>query len=300
MYNLYRVGLLKIDSSGLIVIRHVDVKGEEFDSISVPDEMYPGLITALHIKLFHPSRQQLQRLSSRYFFCLNSAKVVDQVQSNCPICVSLSTLPKLIECQSSSPSGSFGSKFSADICRPHKQFLFICRENLSSFTTSKILPDESADSIREALIESLLDMIPEEGTTVRLDSASAHKSLLNETKANTADLSSLENDVILKRLGIKIDLGRVHNPNKNPVAENAVKEFLKERLRLKPEGGLVTEIERCIIMRNMNKRIRNRGLTPKEIVLKRDLTSNKPKDVDDNELSEMQASLRERDHPINE
>ena len=80
MYNLYRVGLLKIDSSGLIVIRHVDVKGEEFDSISVPDEMYPGLITALHIKLFHPSRQQLQRLSSRYFFCLNSAKVVDQVQ----------------------------------------------------------------------------------------------------------------------------------------------------------------------------------------------------------------------------
>ena len=53
-------------------------------------------------------------------------------------------------------------------------------------------------------------------------------------------------------------------------------------------------------MRNMKQRIRNRGLTPKEIFLQRDLTSNKPKDVDDNELSEMQASLIERDHPINE
>ena len=29
MYNLYRNGLLKIDPTGLIVLRHCDVKGEE-------------------------------------------------------------------------------------------------------------------------------------------------------------------------------------------------------------------------------------------------------------------------------
>ena len=124
MYNLYRVGLLKVDTNGLIVIRHVDVKGEEFEAISVPDEMYPGLITALHIKLFHPSRQQLQRLASRYFFCLNSAKIVDLINSNCPICTSLANLPKLIEKQSTTPSGTFGSKFSADVCKQHKQLIF--------------------------------------------------------------------------------------------------------------------------------------------------------------------------------
>ena len=257
MYNLYRVGLLKIDSTGLVVIRHVDIKGEEFDAISVPEEMYPGLITALHIKLFHPSKQQLQKLSSRYFFCLNSSKIVDEVHSNCPICTSLSSLPKLIESQSTSPSGTFGAKFSADVCKQNKQLVFICRENLSSFTTSKIIRDETADSIREAIIESVLDIIPEEGTTVRLDPASAHTSLVTETANETIDLSCLENDSVLKRFNISIDLGRVHNLNKNPIAENAVKEFLKERLRLKPEGGPITEIERCIIMRNMNQRIRN-------------------------------------------
>ena len=105
---------------------------------------------------------------------------------------------------------------------------------------------------------------------------------------------------MLKRFGITIDLGRVHNPNKNPIAENAVKEFLKERLRLKPEGGPITDIERCIIMMNMNQRIRNRGLAPKEIFLRRDLTSNEVKHVNDEELSAKQTEIREKGHPINE
>ena len=74
MYNLYRVGLLKVDPNGLIVVRHCDVKGEEFDAISVPEEMYPGLVTALHIKLFHPSRLQLQKLLSRIFFLSKFSK----------------------------------------------------------------------------------------------------------------------------------------------------------------------------------------------------------------------------------
>ena len=269
MYNLYRVGLLKVDANGLVVIRHVDVKGDEFEAISVPEEMYPGLITALHIKLFHPSRQQLQRLASRYFFCLNSAKIVDLINFNCPICTSLANLPKLVEKQSTSPSGAFGSRFSADVCKQHKQLVFICRENLSTFTTSKILPDETADSIREAILQAVLDFIPEAGTTIRLDSASAHKSLFAESEEVAAheNIENLANDSILKRFGINIELGRIHNPNKNPIAENAVKEFLKERLRLKPEGGPVSEVERCVIMKNMNSRIKNRGLAPKEITV---------------------------------
>ena len=48
--------------------------------------------------------------------------------------------------------------------------------------------------------------------------------------------------------------------------ENAVKEYHKERLRLNPEGGPVTEIENCLIMRNMNQRIRDRGMAAKEIL----------------------------------
>ena len=111
-----------------------------------------------------------------------------------------------------------------------------------------------------------------------------------ETEGEASE--SLANDSILRRFGIRIDLGRSHNPSKNPIAENAVKEFLKERLRLKPDGGPVSEVERCVIMRNMNSRIRNRGFAPKEIFLRRDLASNVPKNINDENLDIAQHEHR--------
>ena len=42
---MYKKGLLKIDSSGLIVIKHVaPLTGQEFDAISVPRHIYPAII----------------------------------------------------------------------------------------------------------------------------------------------------------------------------------------------------------------------------------------------------------------
>ena len=81
---------------------------------------------------------------------------------------------------------------------------------------------------------------------------------------------------IFTRFNIKIDLGRTHNVNTNPVAENAVKEFLKERLRLNPSGGPITEIERIVITKMMNTRIRDRGVSAKEMMFRRDLITNEP------------------------
>ena len=102
---------------------------------------------------------------------------------------------------------------------------------------------------------------------------------------------------ILYRLGIKIDLGRVHNVNKNPIAENAIREFHKERLRLKSNAGPVNEIERAMITKNMNSRIRTRGLTAKEMALQRDQISNKSKPVDDIKLATEQLNDRLDNHP---
>merc|ERR1711888_370441 len=99
-------------------------------------------------------------------------------------------------------------------------------------------------------------MIPTSGTTVQVDCATSLQTLQSEYE---------KDDSLLKRLHIKIDLGRTLNKNKNPVAENAIKEFHKERLRLNPAGGPVTETERSMITKNMNSRIRDRGFSSKEI-----------------------------------
>ena len=91
----------------------------------------------------------------------------------------------------------------------------VCREKLSQFTTTVFISDQTANSMRDALISSVIETIPATGTMVQVDCATSLQTLQKEYE---------EDDSILKQLGIKIDLGRTLNKNKNPVAENAVKE----------------------------------------------------------------------------
>ena len=89
--------------------------------------------------------------------------------------------------------------------------------------------------------------MPTTGTTVRVDAASGLKSI-------EQSLKQLENDDILAKYSISLEIGRVHNVNKNPIAENCIKEFRKERLRLNPRGGPISEQERIVITTNINSR----------------------------------------------
>merc|ERR1711888_200777 len=133
-----------------------------------------------------------------------------------------------------------------------------------------------------------IELIPVDGTTVQVDCATSLQTLQTEYE---------KDDSILKRLNIKIDLGRTLNRNKNPVAENAVKEFNKERLRLNPAGGPISEIDRALITKNMNSRIRDRGFSSKEIAFQRDQMSNNTKSVSDEEMSSVQYQNRKQNHP---
>ena len=289
MYNLYQQGLLQVARDGLITVKHTDARGANHDAISVPPHMFPGLIQALHVKLSHPSKAQLLKLVSRQFFCPNSALIVDQVVTNCSICAALRTLPKNLSPHTTTINDTFGANHAADVIKQNGQLIFISREKLSQFVFTKIIPDETANSIREALLAGCIELIPESGGCVRVDPGSSLQTLARE--------ASLQNeDSIFTRFNISIDLGRTHNPNKNPVAENAVKEFLKERLRLNPMGGPITETERILITKLMNTRIRDRGVAAKEILLRRDLVTNKPIDISDPELAEEQFTKRKQSH----
>ena len=65
--------------------------------------------------------------------------------------------------------------------------------------------------------------MPDEGAIIQVDCAPALQTLASEFKLDGS---------ILKKLGIVVDVGRTLNVNKNPIAENCIKEFHKERLRL--------------------------------------------------------------------
>ena len=182
--------------------------------------------------------------------------------------------------QSTSENPVFGANFLADVIRRDGQIIFLCREKLSQFTITKIIPDETADSLRDSVVTGVIDLMPETGATVQVDCAPGLQTLAAESKMDGS---------ILKKLGILIDLGRIHNVNKNPVAENAIKEFHKERLRLNPAGGRISEIERSIITKNMNSRIKERGLTSKEMAFNRDQITNEVKICDDKTIQSGQT-----------
>ena len=288
MYNMYRKGLLKLDNQGVIVVKHIDVSsGQEYEAISVPKHLYPSIIQSLHIKLQHPSRNQMHKFAHRYFHCVGSTQTIDDIHKSCQTCTSLSVLPKVPVSFSTDKVETFGKSFSADVLVSDNQKLFICREKLTQYTYSRIIEDETAGTLRECILDSVLPLIPPAGATVQVDAAPGLQSIANS-------LSTLQADDLLKQFSINLDIGRIHNPNKNPVAENCIKEFRKERLRLNPRGGPISEQERIIITANINSRIRNRGYSSKEMLLRREISSNQPIPILDTELSDQQFSLRSR------
>ena len=289
LHGMYKTGTLKVSSDGLVTISSPDPFGKSYEAISVPTRFFPGLIHALHLKLDHPSKHQLQKLVSRYFYSPGQARIIDEVSDSCVTCTSLRKLPKELFSESTKPNETFCSRYSADVIKKDSQLIFVCREKLSQFTTSRIISDETADCLRDCVVSSVLEFMPLTGATIQVDCATGFQKLASECSMDGS---------ILKKLGIIIDLGRIHNINKNPVAENCVKEFLKERLRLSPNGGPITELERARITKNMNSRVRERGLTAKEIAFNRDQISNKFKQVSDQELSDQQVNLRESRHPV--
>ena len=290
LHGMYRSGNLRVAPDGLVVVSTSDAHGNSYEAISVPTRFFPGLIHALHIKLDHPSKPQLHRLVSRYFYSPGQIRIADEVFDSCVTCSSLRQMPKELfsESTTATSSSTFGSAFSADVIKKDCQLTFVCREKLSQFTTTKIINDETADSLRDSVVSAVIEFLPEAGTIIQVDCAPAFQKLASECGLDGS---------ILKKLGITIDLGRTHNVNKNPIAENCVKEFLKERLRLSPQGGPITELERAQITRNMNSRIRERGLTAKEMAFNRDQITNAPKQFSDSKLSEKQVDLRKGRHP---
>ena len=288
LHNLYRNGLLKKSRDGLITVTNTDAGVASHQAISVPPTMYPGLMQALHLLLQHPSKLQIQKLSSRYFYCSGYTRVMDEISDNCAVCASLKQLPSELLTESTTMVEKFGAHYLADVIKRDGQLILLCREKLSQFTTTCFLPNEATDATRNGLISCIIETIPDSGAEVQVDNAPALQSLKSESDTDGS---------ILKKLNIRLDLGRIFNKNKNPVAENAIKEFHKERLRLNSNGGPISEIELALITKNMNSRIRSRGFSAKEMAFQRDQVSNESKNISDTKMSEEQLQKRKFQHP---
>ena len=280
-------GNLTKSSDGLITVQHTDSDNGVTQAISVPHTMYPGLAQAVHLKLNHPSKSQLLKMCSKYFYTPGHTRIIDEVSSNCSTCARLRQLPTELFTESTMLNDTFGSNFSADVIRREGQKILFIREKLSQFTMTSIIPDETANSLRDELFSKILEFIPSNGAVIQVDNAPGFQTLNKE--CNSAGS-------VFHKFHIKVDLGRTLNVNKNPVAENGIKEFHKECLRLHPTGGPLTKLDLASITKTMNERVRDRGFSAKEILMQRDQATNVNRPISDKFLAEEQFKKRTEKH----
>ena len=197
----------------------------------------------------------------------------------------MKSIPKHFQLQSSKEAPrSIGISFAAYVARRHRQLILVLRETVSSYTLTTLIKSEKHEDLRNALIVlcSQLRSLHDGGATVCVDPAPG--------------FCALATDPILLSHGITLEIGRVKNPNKNPVAELAIEELGLELLNLSPEGGPVSDITLALATANTNSRIRRDGLSAREVWTQLDQLTGEQLPIVDRQLILSQNFSRQQNH----
>ena len=282
IYNQYQAGDIVIQNDGLVMAKSGNGHFNGH-TIVVPVNIMPGIAFSLHVKLGHPSRGQLTSLMSRYFYCTGGTQIIHSVVDSCVQCRSVAQVPKAFAQDSTEKVETLGTNFSIDVIERRGQKIFLAREKLSQHTWLELIEDQTASTLRSAIVRTVLPWAHSSGAVIQCDGATALASLATEAQRDGS---------VLRDYGITLDIGRAHNVNKNPIAENAIRECEKEILRHKPDKKHLSAEDLVIIAKRMNERIRNRGVAAKEVLTRRDLMTNEPKNIQDGDLGEDQMQKR--------
>ena len=275
------LNVASVARNGLLVVERNDPLCPTRECIIIPRQAIAGLLTALHIALDHPSAHQLKSAFQRYLFALDIDACISKVTQGCHICASLrKNKHTLVEQSTVDPPEHIGYQFAADVMKRNRQLVLVVREYVTSLTLACLITSETKEDIRNAIICVCVDMCPLDGpnVVVRTDAAPAFKALVND-------------DALLHRR-ITIEVGRVKNPNKNPVGEKAIQELEDEILRQYYRGGLLTHRSLTVATARLNSRIRSRGLSAHETWSQLDQFTNAQLPILDHKLISEQHSQK--------
>ena len=283
------LNIATIGRDGLLVKRCTEPFTVTHERIIVPRSMLEGLLTALHIKLDHPSKSQLRIVFARYFYALDIDRSIERVCDSCHTCASLKKTPTFVEEQSTTtPPESIGASFAADVMKQNLQMILVVRETITSFTKSMIINNEQRDTLRSGLIQLCSEMCPLDDpvAVIRVDPAPG--------------FLALRNDELLKSNHLVLEIGRPKNKNKNPIAERAIQELRDELLRQETSHTMITPMSLSLATARLNSRIRKRGLSAREMLTQRDQFTNAQLPVEDQKLINDQQRDRLTNHPSSE
>ena len=279
------LNVASIARDDLLVVRRSEPFTATRECIVVPRSVSHGLVTALHIRLDHPSVHQLKQVISRSFYMIGLDRIVESVGSECSTCASLKTFPKhLVTQETGEPPAAIGISFAADVLKREKQCILIVRENITCYTAALIVENEKTDTLRDALIQLIVPISP---STVGL------KSVVRTDPAPA--FQALADDAILSKHNICIELGRRKNIDKNPRAERAVQEVVEELKRVGSNSG-VSPVRLSLVIAGLNNKVRSTGLSATELWTHRDQHTGEQLPFDHVTLISKRQADREQSH----
>ena len=83
-----------IANDGLLVVRKSAPLCLTREVVVVPLQVVLGLMTALHIRLEHPTSSELYTITDRSVFALGLSKIIDKVSKGCHTFASLAKIPR--------------------------------------------------------------------------------------------------------------------------------------------------------------------------------------------------------------
>ena len=239
----------------------------------MPSHVIHGLVVALHIKLSHPSANELNQIIERQFFALNLRDIVTESTKRCHTCSSLASVPKALCPQmTSDPPQSINQYFAADVIRRERQFILVLREYVSSLTQAMLIENERHTTLQKSILSLLLNhlSINNSNVTVRVDPAPGFQALIN--------------DPLLQQHGISLEIGRHRNANKNPVADRAIQEVEEAIQRLEQHAEPINSYTLAVVINRVNSKLRSNGLSTREMVILRNQYTNEHIDLSDTQL----------------
>lgn len=136
-----------IAKDDLLVARRSDPLQPPAELIIVPRSVLDGLVTALHIRLDHPTKHQMMLVIRRNVFALDLSQSIDRVCDSCHTCVLLKKFPMTYTEQSSDPPPDvIGINFAADVIKQNRQLILVVRETVTAYTAARLIDDEKAQT----------------------------------------------------------------------------------------------------------------------------------------------------------
>ena len=192
-----------LNKQGLLVyLKQIPFQPRPLELIVIPRSYAFTSSKALHVKLNHPSPSQMQKQFSRKYFMLDETSILQQVFDTCSYpCQASKLLPKeTLTFSASTYPDNIGQHYNADVIEESGQKILIMRENLTSYTDTLLVKNQTKLALKDGLI------------------ILASRLKLGQTLYNRVDgqssLASLSEDQSLKSLGLFLEVGRPKNVNK--------------------------------------------------------------------------------------